>query len=391
MQFGLDRDKSTFRDVVRDFLVRECPPEFAREHDEQGTFPLDLYRLMGELGWQGIPFGEADGGVGGDPLDEAILLEQLGRAMGPLASAYVITVLTCGKTLRDLGTSDQRARWLPPIVSGEGMVSIALTEPQAGSDAVAVTTRARPDGDAWVLEGQKLYCTGATLADRLLVVARTHPERRSGLSMFVVDTDTPGIEITKIPKLGLRPLPSCTVYFDNVRVPADALLGELHGGWRHLMTSLNRERLAISAMCTGMAQAALDVASRYVLERHQFGVPIAHFEAVRQHVARMSVAVEKARVLMLRAASLEASGTPSTRAASMAKIAASTAAVDAARIGMQAVGGMAYTLEYPMQRFLRDALVHPIAGGSNEIQRNIVAQLLLDEHAKEGVDAAHAH
>jgi alkylation response protein AidB-like acyl-CoA dehydrogenase len=302
--------------------------------------------------------------------------------MGPLASAYVITVLTCGKTLRDLATAEQRARWLPPVVSGQGMVAIALTEPEAGSDAVAVTTKAVADGDGWVLSGQKIFCTGATLADRLLVVARTGQERRSALSMFVVDTSTPGVEITKIPKLGLRSLPSCTIYFDEAHIPGDALLGEQNGGWKHLMTSLNRERLAISAMCTGMAQAALDAASRYVTERHQFGVPLKHFEAVRQHVARISAAVEKARVLMLRAAWLETAGTSSTRAASMAKIAASDAAVNAARIGMQAVGGLSYTMEYPMQRFLRDALVHPIAGGSNEIQRNIVAELLLDTRGK---------
>jgi alkylation response protein AidB-like acyl-CoA dehydrogenase len=377
VQFDLAEDKSALKVMAADFLARECDLDFARRHDEAGAFPADLYRKLGELGWLGIPFAEEYGGSAGDALDEAIILEQLGRAMGPLASAFLISVLTCGKTVRDLGTPAQRDRWLPPLIEGTSMLAFALTEPQAGSDAAAVLTRAAAAGAGWALNGQKIFCTGASLASHLLVMARTDTgsaAARGTISMFVVDTDLPGLTITPIAKLGLHPYPSCMVFFDDVRLPADALLGGLDQGWPHLATSLNRERLAISAMCTGMAQAALDVARRYVGERHQFGRPLADFEAIRGHIADMTSVVEGARALTMRAAWLEAAGMPSTRAASMAKIASTEAAVDAARHGMQVLGGYSYTMEYPMQRFLRDALIHPIAGGSNEIQRNIIAR-----------------
>ena len=377
MEFGLADDKAALQAMAADFLAHECDLDFARRHDEAGTFPADLYRKLGELGWLGIPFAAEYGGSEGDALDEAIVLEQLGRAMGPLASAFLISVLTCGKTIRDLGTPQQRAQWLPPLITGEAMLAFALTEPQAGSDAAALRTRAVAAGGGWVLNGQKIFCTGATLARQLLVMARTDTgstAERGAISMFVVDTDSAGLTVAPIPKLGLHPYPSCMIFLDDVRLPPGALLGALHQGWPHLATSLNRERLAISAMCTGMAQAALDVAGQYAGERHQFGRPLADFGAIRTHIAAMTAAVEGARALTLRAAWLEASGMPSTRAASMAKIRSTEAAVDAARLGMQVLGGYSYTMEYPMQRFLRDALIHPIAGGSNEIQRNIIAR-----------------
>lgn len=376
MHVELTDDKAALKAMAADFLSRECDLDFARRHDEAGTFPADLYRKLGELGWLGIPFPAEYGGSEGDALDEAIILEELGRAMGPLASAFLISVLTCGKTIRDLGTPEQRARWLPPAITGEAMLAFALTEPQAGSDAAALRTRAVPHGAGWVLNGQKIFCTGATLASQLLVMARTDTrsaDARGAISMFVVDTDQPGLTITPIPKLGLHPYPSCVIFFDDVQLPADTLLGDLDGGWQHLATSLNRERLAISAMCTGMAQAALDVAVRYIGERRQFGHLLGDFEAIQAHIAHMAAAVAAARALTMRAAWLEAAR-PSTRAASMAKVRSTEAAVNAARLGMQVLGGYSYTMEYPMQRFLRDALIHPIAGGSNEIQRNIIAR-----------------
>jgi alkylation response protein AidB-like acyl-CoA dehydrogenase len=173
--------------------------------------------------------------------------------------------------------------------------------------------------------------------------------------------------------LGILPFPSCAVFLDDIELPREALLGEQNGAWRHLTTSLNRERLGVAAMCTGMAQAALDFAVPYVQQRQQFGVPVSSFPAVRHHIARMAALIDSARLLTYRAAELEASGRSSTRAASMAKIRTSDAAVEAARLGMRVLGGYGYSTEYPMARFLRDALIHPIAGGSNEIQRNIVA------------------
>jgi alkylation response protein AidB-like acyl-CoA dehydrogenase len=374
----LPADKQVLQQMAREFLADRCNLEFARACDEDGRFPHELFKEMADLGWQGIPFSSEYGGSEGDPLDEAIIVEQLGRAMGPLASAFVISVLTCGKTVRDVGTQAQKERWLPSLISGESMMAFALTEPEAGSDAAAITTRAVKDAQGWRLNGQKIFCTGASISQHLLVMARTGDGRaKNSISMFIVDTSSPGLTISSIPKLGLHPYPSCMIFFDDVVVDDSQLLGEPGGGWPHLVSSLNRERLAISAMCTGMAQAALDVAATYATQRKQFGVTIKDFDAVREHVADMAIAVESARALMLRAARLEAAGESSTRAASMAKIRTTEACVDAALLGMRVLGGYSYTMEYPMQRFLRDGLIHPIAGGTNEVQRNIIAQDLL--------------
>lgn len=378
MLLELSADKRDLQAMARGFLAERCTLEFARTCDEAGRFPVELFAEIGDLGWLGIPHPNEYGGADGDALDEAVVVEQLGRAMGPLASGYVISILTCGKTLRDLGTHEQKTRWLPELISGEAMMSFALTEPEAGSDAAALRSRAVKVDNGWRLSGQKIFCTGATIARRLLVMARTSGDgERRAISMFVVDTDAPGVTIQPIPKLGLHPYPSCMIFFDEVLLDDDRLLGEPGQGWPHLLSSLNRERLAISAMCTGMAQAALDVAVEYAGQRRQFGVTIRDFDAVRRHVAEMTVTVETARALMLRSAALEAAGASSTLAASLAKIRTTDASVDSARHGMAVLGGYSYTMEYPMQRFLRDALIHPIAGGTNEIQRNIVAQELL--------------
>lgn len=380
MQFELDEDKLMLQEAARDFLRDGLDLEKARALDEAGEFPMDVYREIADMGWLGIPFSEEDGGADGDPIDESVIMEELGRAMGPLASTYLITALTCGKTVRELGTPEQRQRWLPGIIDGSIVFAFALTEPQAGSDAAALLTRAVRDGDQWKLNGQKIWSTGAGLATHLLVMARTDDRagsERGDVGVFIVETDRAGLDIKKIPKLGLHPTPSCMIFFDDVTIPAENALGDPAGAWKHVTASLNRERLAISGMCTGMGQAALDVAMQYAGDRAQFGQAIDEFDAVQQHLAEIIAGVENSRALMRRAAWLEASGESSTRAASAAKVVSSEACVEAARRGMRVLGGNGYGNEYPMQRFLRDALIHPIAGGTNEIQRNIISDDLV--------------
>jgi acyl-CoA dehydrogenase len=377
MPMRLTEEKWALREVAADFLAKACPLELARQHDEAGTFPMDVYERIGELGWQGIPFPEEYGGAAGDAIDETIVVEQLGRAMGPLASAYLISVMTCGKAIRDLGTPGQIDRWLRPVIEGKSLLAFALTEPNAGSDAAAITTRATKTGAGWQLSGQKMFCTGAPLADAILVAAKTaQGAAKDSISIFILDVDAAGLQIDPIPMMGLHPYPSCILFLDEIELPDEALLGEENSAWLHLTTSLNRERLGVAAMCTGMAQAALDFAVPYVQQRKQFNVPVATFPAVRHHIAKMATMIDSARLLTYRAAELEAGGRPSTRAASIAKIRATDAAVEAARLGMRVLGGYGYAAEYPMERFMRDALVHPIAGGSNEIQHNIVAHAL---------------
>ncbi|CAN5257002.1 acyl-CoA dehydrogenase [soil metagenome] len=379
-EFTLSEDKVMLRDSARDYLAQTCDLETVRGWDEAGEFPMHVFREFGDMGWLGIPFPEEYGGTEGDEVDEALILSELGHALGPLASAFLISAMTCGKTIRDLGTPEQLQRWIPGICDGSIMFAYALTEPQAGSDAAAITTRAAHAENGWIITGEKVFCTGASLASHLLVMARVDTGSASdggGVGMFVVETNQPGVTVSDIPKLGLHTTPSASIHFDTVVVPDGSALGEPGKAWGHVTSSLNRERLAISAMCTGMAQAAVDVAVKYASEREQFGVTIDSFDAIQQHLAEMLIQVEGARALMMHAAYLESKGASSTRVASTAKLKATDAAVNTARLGMQVMGGYGYTNEFPMQRFLRDSLVHPIAGGSNEIQRNIISDSLV--------------
>ena len=379
MIYELPTEKQDLRQTARDFLAAECPEPFARACDEEERYPWELLRRIGELGWTGIPFSEEYGGSEGDELDEVIVVEQMGYAMMPLSASYLVTVLTCGKTIRDLGTPEQRARWLPMICAGEGLVAYALTEPEAGSDAASLRMRAERTDGGWRLNGQKMFCTGAGLAKVILVMARTGGpgSAHRGISMFLVDADAPGVTCHKLSKLGLKPYPTYEVFFDDVEVAETDLLGEVNGAWGHLVRSLNRERIACAAMCTGTAQAALDYAISYARDRKQFGVSIGSFQVVRHRLADAYVRVDAARMLTLRAAELESAGEQSNAMASMAKVWATEAAVSVATDGMQVLGGYSYMNEYPMQRFLRDSLIHPIGAGTNEIQRNIIAKEVL--------------
>ncbi|WP_028653524.1 acyl-CoA dehydrogenase family protein [Nocardioides halotolerans] len=378
MEFALDTEQAALERSAREFLAKECPLEFAREHDERAEFPVDLYRRAAGLGWMGLPFTEEYGGTEGDEVDEALVVEQLGYAMMPLAACFLVTVLTCGKTIRDVGTAEQKSTWLTRIASGDAFVSYSLTEPASGSDAGSVRTRAQRTTGGWVVNGQKMFTTGADMASVILLIARTgeSDSGSAGLSMFLVDPATPGIKVETLPKLGLRPYHTCIVTFEDVELPESALLGGENDAWRYTVSSLNRERIACAAMCVGTAQAALDFALRYAKEREQFGVPIGSFQAIRHKLADAHVRLSQARLLTRRAAWLEANGQSSTRAASMAKVWATEACVDIAGDGMRILGGYSYMLEYPMQRYLRDALIHPIGAGTNEIQRNIIAKEL---------------
>jgi alkylation response protein AidB-like acyl-CoA dehydrogenase len=376
--FDLSPEQVALRESAREFLAKECTLEFAQRHDDAGAFPHELYRRIAGLGWLGLPFDAAYGGMRGDELDMALVAEQLGYAMMPLAACFIVTVLACGKAISDVGSDAQRQTWLPRIASGEAYVSFGRTEASAGSGAARAGTRAQRSGAGWLVSGQKMFCSGADMASAILLIARTGtPESGSdGLSMFLLDPAAPGVAITPLATLGSRPYRTCAVRLDNVELPAEAMLGEENEAWPCLVSGLNRERIAAAAMCTGAAQAALDAAIEYVKGREQFGVPVAASQAVRHRLADAHVRVHQARLLTYRAARLEADGKSSVLAASMAKVWASEAAVDVASDGMRVLGGCSYLLDHPMQRYLRDSLMSPIGAGNNEIQRNIIAKEL---------------
>jgi alkylation response protein AidB-like acyl-CoA dehydrogenase len=377
-EFAPSPEQVALLESVRELLAKECTLDLARRHDETGTFPHGLYRRIAGLGWLGLPFGAAFGGMTGDEVDEALVVEQLGYSMLPLAACYLVTVLVCGKMIRDAGSDEQCRWWLPRIASGEAYVSCGLTESSGDSGSALVAARAERAGEGWLINGREVLCPAADMARAILLVARTGAQRpgSSGLSVFLFDPAAPGVTITPLAALGSRPYRTCAVSLDHLELPAEALLGEENNAWPYLISALNRQRIAEAAMCTGAAQSALDAAIEYAKGPGRFGVPSAESQAVRHRLADAHVRVHQARLLTYRAAWLEANGRPSVRAASMAKVWASEAAIGVAGEGMRVLGGRGSLLDHPMQRYLRDSLSSPVGAGTNEIQRDIIAKEL---------------
>jgi alkylation response protein AidB-like acyl-CoA dehydrogenase len=385
MELDLSARQIALRESVRELLARECTLEFARRHDEAGTFPHGLYRSAAALGWLGLPFGAACDGAAGDEVDEVLVVEQLGYAMAPLAACFLDTVLVCGKMIHDVGSDGQRRAWLPRIASGDAYiswglagVSWGLAGPPAGPGAAPVAAGVQRTGGGWLVSGQEVFCAGADMASAIVLVVRTGTAEpgSGGLSMFLLDPAAPGVTVTPRPALGWRPYRLCAVCLDNVELPAEALLGEENGAGDCLVTALNRERIAVAAMCTGTAQAALDFTVGHVRGGRQPGVPAGVSQAVRHRLADAHVRVHQARLLTYRAAWLEANGQPSALAASMARVWAGEAATGVAGAGMHVLGGCSCLLEHPMQRYLRDSIMSSAGAGAGELQRDIIAKEL---------------
>ena len=317
------------------------------------------------------------GGAQGSATDVAIVLEQICRHWMTLGLIYhTAAIFPLG--IHYFGTEEQKRNHLPPIADGRMRFAFSLTEPNAGSDAASVSTLARRDGDEFVINGAKVFTSGADVADRIALVTRTETTgpRHRGLSVFLLDPRTPGVDIRRIPKVGLKGLSTCQVFLDNVRVPASTLLGKLNDGWTVVLRTLHMERLSIGARCTGGCQAVVDAAVRYASERQQFGQAIGKFQAIQHLVADMEILTEAARMLTYRLAWMIDSGLDCAREASVVKVFASEAYSKIAAMGMQVLGGYGYTMEYEMQRHYRDAKIYEIGGGTSQIQRNVIAKSL---------------
>jgi butyryl-CoA dehydrogenase len=378
MNFELNEEQRLVRDMVHDFAQNEIAPR-AAEVDKTEEFPADNIQKMAELGLLGLPYPEKYGGGGGDYLSYAIAVEEIARACGSTALIYAAHVSLGCAPLYDFGTEEQKQRWLPQLCSGRGLGAFGLTEPEAGSDAGATRTTAVRDGDDYVLNGSKMWITSGAIADVVVATAKTDPSAGTrGISCFLVPKGTPGfIPGKNEPKMGLKGSVTSALSFENCRVPAANLLGKEGEGFRQMLITLDGGRISIGAMALGLAQAALDEASRYAKERVQFGQPIAKFQAIRWMIADMATEVDAARMMVYRAAAMKDSGKPFIKEAAMAKLYASEVSERAAFKALQIHGGYGYSREYPVERIYRDQRLCTIGEGTSEIQRLVIARQVL--------------
>jgi alkylation response protein AidB-like acyl-CoA dehydrogenase len=379
MDFSFTQDQEELRAHARDLLATACPADYAEACDREGRPPREAFETLGKQGWIGLIVPEQYGGSGGSAVDVAILLEEIGRSFEELAMWVFRTMTYGGHAVMAHGTEAQRQRFLPRIAKGELSFCFGLTEPASGSDAAALTTRAQASGnDSYVINGQKVFTSGMDISDYCLLVARTarRERKQDGITMFLVDTRLPGIEIRKIDTLGHRAIGTTQVFYNDVEVPADMVIGEVDQGWKTVDDCLWYERLCLSAARTGAAGAAFELALDYAKTREQFGRPIGKFQAISHKLADMKVMLEVSRLLFYRFAWAVDQGQATRHDAAILKLYTSEAYKSVSDMALQIFGGYGYCMEYPIQRFFRDARLAVIGAGSSEIQRNIIARSL---------------
>jgi alkylation response protein AidB-like acyl-CoA dehydrogenase len=366
-------------------LVRELADEQLRPRadaaEAAAEFPRDVLRTLGRAGLLGLPYEESVGGSGQPYAVYLQVLEELAAAWATVALAVSVHTLSCFP-LAAFGSPEQQQRWLPAMLDGELLGGYSLSEAGAGSDAAALSCRARRDGDAWVVDGTKAWVTHGGIADYYDVFVRTSDEGSRGISVLYVDAATPGL-LPQPPerKMGLRGSPTAQLVFDGARVDADRLIGAEGTGLRTALAALDGGRLGIAAVATGLAQAALDAAAAWAGERRQFGQPIGRFQGVGFLLADMATGVEASRALYLSAARRRDRGEPYGAAASMAKLHATDTAMRVTTDAVQVLGGYGYTADYPVERYFREAKVMQIFEGTNQIQRLVISRGLLADPA----------
>lgn len=374
MDLSLTDEQQSFRQAARAFLDAEAVPHRA-EWDRRESVDLEILPKMAELGFFGLTIPEEHGGVGGDYVTYALAMEELGRADSALRGIVSVSSGLVGKSILGFGTDEQKQEWLPRLATAEALGCFGLTEPDVGSDAGNLTSRARRDGSDWVLDGQKLYITNGTWADVALVFARTSDQGPRGITAFLVPTDSPGFEAREITgKLGLRGQATAELFLDGVRVPSSAVLGEVDRGFRIAMASLDKGRIAVAASCVGIVQGCLECSVDFAKNRTQFGRPVAGFQLVQDMIADISLDADAARLLVWLAADLCDRGEPFGTAASKAKLFASEAAVRAANLATQVHGGAGYLDDYPPQKYLRDARVMTLYEGTSQVQKLLIGR-----------------
>ncbi len=381
MDFELSDEQQLIQQTARAFCDAEIAPHVA-EWDRAEAIDRSLVGRLADLGFLAAALPETHGGMGLDMVSYTLVVEELGRADSNVRGIVSVSNGLYGKSVARFGTDEQRAMLLPPLAAGEALGCYALTEPGAGSDPGSLETRAERDGDGWVLSGQKIFITLGSWASFALVFARTGEAGPRGITCFVVPTDSAGFEARPIKgKLGLRAQDTAELFLDGVRVGADAVLGEVGGGFKVAMSALDHGRISLGAGCVGIAQGCLDASVAYTKGRIQFGRPVASFQLVQELLADIAVETEAARLLVRKAAAVADSGARYTVEASYAKYFASETAVRAANAAVQAHGGYGYVDEYPVGKYLRDARVTTLYEGTSQIQKLLIGRALTGENA----------
>ena len=385
MHFELDDQQRAFQDAAREFAASEMAPH-AAAWDAKGVFPRDTLRHAGELGFCGLYAPEAGGGLGLPRLDATIVFEELAGAC-PSTTAYLTIHNMATWMVTTFGRPEIASRWGPALARGAKLASYCLTEPDAGSDAAALRTRARRDGDSYVIDGSKAFISGAGATDALVVMARTGGDGAAGISAFLVPADAAGVHYgRKEEKLGWNSQPTRAIAFDQVRVPASHLLGEEGDGFRIAMKGLDGGRLNIAACSIGAAQAALDAARRHMRQRRQFGRAIGEFQALQFKLADMVTDLVAARQMVRLAASrLDAGARDANVYCAMAKRFATDVGFQVCNEALQIHGGYGYIRELPLERWLRDVRVHQVLEGTNEIMRVIVGRRMSNDDSTENI------
>ncbi len=379
MDFNFTEEQNMLRDTVRRFVEAEIPREVAAEIDEQDRFPHELLQKLCDMEFMGMNVPEEYGGQGGNIVDEMIFFEELSKRLPVLAWAAGNVILYGNEIIKTNGNEEQKRKYLPRLVKGELKFAYALTEPNAGSDAASLRTKAVLKDGHYVINGSKIFITGAGISDIVVTNARTAESRFKGITDFLVDTKSEGFSVRPIKDLGYRGSNTCEVYYDNVKVPVENILGGpecLNTGWKQMMRLLNTERLLLSACALGIGQAAFEYALNYAKEREQFGKPIGHFQVIQHKLVEMATELEAARRLAYYAGWKETQKMECVTETSMSKYFCAEVAKKVAMQGVQILGGYGYTMEYDAQRYLRDVLVLSIGGGTTEIQKNIIAKQL---------------
>jgi len=379
MIFELTEEQSLIRDMVREFAEKEVAPS-ARERDENERFDRELmFGRLAELGLTGIVFPEQYGGAGADYISYAIAVEELSRVCASTGVTLSAHLSLGANPIFLFGTEGQKQTWLAPLARGEKMGAFGLTEPSAGSDAGGTRTTAIQEGDAWRVNGSKIFITNGGEAETYVVFARTDrtAEKHHGISAFIIDKGTPGFSFgKKEEKMGIRSSPTMELVFENCIVPNENLLGKEGEGFKVAMKTLDGGRIGIASQALGIAQGALDAAVNYARERKQFDSPIGRFQGIQFQLADMATQVEAARLMVYNAAYRASKGLPYSQQSAMAKLMASETAMKVTTQAVQVFGGYGYTREFPVERMMRDAKITEIYEGTSEVQRIVIGSAL---------------
>lgn len=374
------QEHDLLRQVVREWADTEIAPNLSK-WEEAGDFPDEIFHRAGELSFLGLAFPESAGGQGGDYWSQVVFLEEVGRVSQAIAMVLSVQTDMATPPILEFGTQDQIDRWLRPALRGESIGAIGITEPDTGSDVASIRTRAVRDGDEWVLNGSKMYITNGARADFITMVVRTGDHDGdspwSGISMFIVDTSLPGFEISqRLEKSGMKLSDTALLYMDDMRLPADALLGVEGEGFKQIMWELQGERLGVSVFGVAGARAVLEEAVRHAREREAFGKPIGDFQAVSHRLADMATEIEAVQALVYECCDLWNRGTYATEEVAMAKLAVGQLSNRVADVAVQTLGGAGLVTGTFVSREWLGMRIGRIGGGSDEVQRQILARIM---------------